>query len=102
MRPVLGHHLDLGRRRPERANHHRTVVGVCAEVPMRVGVLAGDQLVGFAHVFIYSESRSRRIPATGIATQSGRLFSSYRNSYTAFSSSKTASSCWVACWPGGS
>ena len=37
-------------------------------------------------------SSIRRIPATGIGSQSGRIESSYRSSYTAFSSSKTARS----------
>src|SRR4029453_15915700 len=39
-----------------------------------------------------ARSSSRTIPATGIGTHEGRLSSSYRSSYTAFSSSNTASS----------
>src|SRR3954454_3670221 len=99
---AVGHHdVHLRRSGAERPDDHRAILGMRTEVRMRVRVLAGDQLVGITHGHSYSESRSRTIPATGIATQSGRLLSSYRSSYTAFSSSKTASSWSVACWPGG-
>ena len=43
-------------------------------------------------ILIVPARASRRIPATGIETQSGRLPSSCRISWTAFSSSKTVSS----------
>ena len=60
---------------------HAVPVGVRAEHVVRVAVLAPDEPVefsgGHAHA---SASSSRRMPATGIATQSGRLSSSYWSS----------------------
>ena len=56
-----------------------SVVLVRAEEPVRLGVLAGEKQFGVAHrsrSYPYSDSRSRRMPATGIDTQSGRLLSS--------------------------
>jgi hypothetical protein len=44
------HHVDLGGRRPERADHHaRAIVRVGTEVPVRIGMLTVDQKVGVAH-----------------------------------------------------
>ena len=58
--PVRRDDLDLRGGRPERADHHRAVLGVRAEVGVRVRVLAGDQSVGVAHVsFTYPTPRSR-------------------------------------------
>jgi hypothetical protein len=59
-------------------------MGVGAEHRMRVRVLPADDAIeigggGDGHMrtaFPQSESNNRRIPATGIPTQSGRLLSS--------------------------
>ena len=47
---VGGDDLDLRGGRPERADHHRPVLGVSAQVRVRVGVLAGKEPVCVTHV----------------------------------------------------
>ena len=76
--------MTARRRGPERAHDHAAVVRVRAEDRVRVRVLAADDAVevgggGDGHMgiaFPHSASSSRRIPATGMPTQSGRLLSS--------------------------
>ncbi len=72
---------DRARRRPESADYDAAAPGVCPEDLVWVRVLAADERVELGagdgrHV----SSSSRRMPATGIATQSGRLSSSYWSS----------------------
>ena len=71
-----GMHDNALGRRPERAHDNAAVaVGMRAEERVRLGVVAGDQALDVgAHASAISSSRA--IAATGICTQSGRLFSS--------------------------
>src|SRR5205814_4845873 len=85
-----------------RAQHHAAVLAVRAEDPVRVRVLAPHERVELCGCDLHSSSNRRRIPATGIGTQSGRLSSSYCSSYTAFSSSKIDSRWLIAASPAGS
>ena len=66
-------------RGPERADDHAAVRRVRAEEGVRVAVCDGRRSQSVSgersHASLGSSS-SRRIPATGIATQSGRLLSS--------------------------
>jgi hypothetical protein len=82
--PELGAVLQVkfhpGRRRPQHAHHHVLAVGVGTEHRVRVGVLATHQGVQFLIHHRHAASSNRLMPATGIATQSGRLSSSYCSS----------------------
>src|SRR5207244_12861293 len=93
---------DRGGGRAHRAHHDAAVVLVRAEDRMRVAVFAADQPLEIEGRGDHSVSRRPAIERTGIATQSGRLSSSYCSSYTAFSSSNTESSFCTASCPGGS
>ena len=86
------HRLGVG---PVRADDDAVLRLVGAENPMRIG----SEIYG--HNASAACCISRSMPATGIPTQSGRLSSSYRSSYTAFSSSNTASSRSIAASPAG-
>ncbi len=77
-------HAHRLRLRPERAHDDAAVRLVRAEDRVRVGAELDHAVIG--------SSMSRWMPRTGIPTQPGRLSSSYWSSYTAFSSSNTASS----------
>jgi hypothetical protein len=75
-RAVAELRADAVRRGPQRTHNHAPVVRVRPEHGVRVGVLASDERVELTGSDVHSPSSSRRMPATGIATQSGRLSSS--------------------------
>ncbi len=87
-------HAHRPRLGAERAHDDAAVRLVRAENGVRVGAELDHAVVG--------SSMSRWMPRTGMPTQSGRLSSSYWSSYTAFSSSNTASSRSIADCPAGS
>ena len=79
-RPVVKARVDPASGRTQGPDHDAGSVGVRAEHGVWVGVLATDECVELLCGDGHEDSSRRLIPATGIATQSGRLSSSYWSS----------------------